>query len=40
VRDVTHDCGEEPTQRPVDHGTMEGGVAHASADAKPLAVDG
>src|SRR5262249_20880650 len=24
----------------VDHGTLEGGVAHASADAKPLALDG
>ena len=40
VRDVTHHRGEKPTQRPVRHGMVEGGVAHAGADAKPLALDG
>ena len=39
VRDVTHDGGEQPPERPVHHRPVKGGVAHAGADGQPVAVD-
>ncbi len=39
VRDVAHHRGQEPPERPVHHRLVEGGMAHAGADAELVAID-